>query len=196
MVDDVGRIKSFQVYAAIAVISASLGFNTSVLKLCSERIKKSQKEHLFAAAFQYTFIISFLTCLVFIVVAKLGLLSLDDRTNELFVYYAFTIPVVALNNLLIAYFQALKAFKKVSFYLLFARIIHVVLIICLTYYFQIEGFILGVVLGFLFSLLLLLKNTGVKLTTKIKGFFLPHWNVAKYAFLGNTTSSINLYLLY
>ncbi|MCO6499801.1 MAG: oligosaccharide flippase family protein [Vicingus serpentipes] len=194
MVDDVGRIKSFQVYAAIAVIFAGLGFNTSVLKLCSERIERKEKESLFIAAFQYTLLVSILTFLVFIVIAKFKLLSIDNKTNELFVYYAFTIPVVALNNLLIAYFQALKAFKKVSLYLLLARIIHVVLIIGLTYYFQIEGFIFGVVFGFLFSLLLLLKNTGVKLTTKIKGFFLPHWNVAKYAFLGNATSSINLYL--
>ena len=34
--EDIGRIKSFQSFAAIAVVIAGLGFNTSVLKLCRE----------------------------------------------------------------------------------------------------------------------------------------------------------------
>lgn len=196
--EDIGRIKSFQVYAAIAVIFAGLGFNTSVLKLCSEKKGKEEKQHLFITAFVYTLMASFFTLIVFLIVAKLNLLSVDNRTNELFVFYAFTIPIIALNNLLISYFQALKEFKKVSIYLVFARIVHVILIISLTYFYQIEGFIGGVVVGFLFSLLLLLTKTNVRITYKSVSIenFKHHWQVAKYAFLSNAISNVNLYLDY
>ena len=196
MADDMGRIKSFQVYAAIAIIFAGLGFNTSVLKLCSQKNESVSKEGLFFSAFAYTLLTSFVTLILFIIIAKFNLLSRDARTNDLFVYYAFSIPVITLNNLLIAYFQALKEFKKVSKYLIFARIVHVVGIILLTYLFKIEGFIGGVVIGFLFSFILLLIQTKMKLklNKSIKDAFFVHWEVAKFAFLGNVISSINLYL--
>lgn len=196
LADDVGRIKSFQVYVAIAVIFAGLGFNSSVLKLCSEKIEKTEKENLFVSAFVYTLLASFITLIVFVFIAKLDLLSVDNRTNELFVYYAFTIPIMALNNLLIAYFQALKEFKKVSLYLVFARLIHIGLIITLTYYYRIEGFIIGVVIGFLFSLVLLFikTKTRIRWNNINNKYFLPHWNIAKFGFSGNAVSSINLYL--
>ena len=139
---------------------------------------------------------SFLTVLLGIVLSYFNLISNDTLTNNLFIYYCLSIPLLALNNLLVAYYQALKAFKKVSVLLIIARIIHVAIIISLTYIFGIKGFILGIILGFLISTLLLISKTEfIKNWNKTTAVhFKKNWELAKYAFLGNTINTLSLYL--
>lgn len=197
LADDIGRIKSLQTFASVGVIIAGLGFNTSILKLCSEKdVTDEEKQTLFASAIKTTLLFSFLTILLAIVLSFFNLISNDTLTNNLFLYYSLSIPLLALNNLLVAYYQALKAFKKVSVLLVIARIIHVAIIISLTYLFGLNGFIIGVIIGFLISTLLLLSKTEFlktwKKTTSIH--FKKNWDLAKYAFLGNTINMLSLYL--
>ncbi|MBI2280587.1 MAG: oligosaccharide flippase family protein [Bacteroidetes bacterium] len=147
LADDIGRIKSLQTFAAVGVIIAGLGFNTSILKLCSEKnVTNDEKQTLFASAIKTTLLFSFLTVLLGIILSYFNLISNDTLTNNLFIYYCLSIPLLALNNLLIAYYQALKEFKKVSVLLIVARIIHVAIIISLTYLFGVTGFIVGIIL--------------------------------------------------
>lgn len=197
LADDIGRIKSLQTFASVGVIIAGLGFNTSILKLCSEKnVSDNEKQTLFASAIKTTLLFSFLTVLLGIVLSYFNLISNDTLTNNLFIYYCLSIPLLALNNLLVAYYQALKAFKKVSVLLIIARIIHVAIIISLTYIFGIKGFILGIILGFLISTLLLISKTEfIKNWNKTTAVhFKKNWELAKYAFLGNTINTLSLYL--
>lgn len=196
LADDIGRIKSFQSFSAVSVVIAGIGFNTSILKLCSE--KKTpllQKQILFASAVKITMLFSFITLLIILTLSKFEFISNDSITNKLFVYYALSVPLVALNNLLIAYYQALKAFKKVSVLLIFARIIHIAIIISLTYLYALRGFILGIILGGVISSILLLSKSGfIKAWRKTtKDDFKKNWELAKYAFLANVINMVTLY---
>lgn len=197
MADDIGRIKSFQSFAAIAVVISGFGFNTSVLKLCSEK-KTSflEKQALFSSAVKVTLLGSFLVLLVIFISSIFGLISNDSIVNKLFVYYALSVPLVALNNLMIAYYQALKAFKKVSLLLVFARVLHVAVIISLTYLYGLNGFVVGIIIGFLLSSILLFSKAefkeGWKVTEKLH--YKKNWELAKFAFLGNGVNMITLYL--
>ena len=68
--DDFGRIKSLQTFAAVGVIIAGLGFNTSILKLCSEKdMRADEKQVLFASAFKSTLFFSFITVLLSILLS-------------------------------------------------------------------------------------------------------------------------------
>lgn len=197
LADDIGRIKSLQTFAAVGVIIAGLGFNTSILKLCSEKnVTNDEKQTLFASAIKTTLLFSFLTVLLGIILSYFNLISNDTLTNNLFIYYCLSIPLLALNNLLIAYYQALKEFKKVSVLLIVARIIHVAIIISLTYLFGVTGFIVGIIIGFLISTILLMAKTKFiknwNKTTHVH--FKKNWELAKYAFLGNTINTLSLYL--
>jgi len=197
LADDIGRIKSFQSFAAIAVVISGFGFNTSVLKLCSEK-KTSllEKQALFSSAVKVTLSGSVLVLLIIFISSSFGLISNDSIVNKLFIYYALSVPLVALNNLMIAYYQALKAFKKVSLLLVFARIVHVAIIIFLTYLYGLNGFVLGIIIGFLMSSILLFSKTefmeGWKIVEAIH--YKKNWELAKFAFLGNGVNMITLYL--
>lgn len=195
--DDIGRIKSFQSFAAIAVVISGFGFNTSVLKLCSEKHTSFiEKQALFSSAIKVTLLGSSLVLIGIFFASKFNLLSNDTIVNKLFVYYALSVPLVALNNLMIAYYQALKAFKKVSILLVYARVVHVAVIIGLTYLYGLNGFVVGIIIGFLLSSVLLFSKAefveGWKITSV--EHYKRNWELAKFAFLGNGVNMITLYL--
>ena len=198
LADDIGRIKSFQTYAAVGVVIAGVGFNTSILKLCSEKnMKDHQKQNLFLAALKTTFLFSGVVILLVVVLSYFNFISNDSITNKWFIYYSLSIPLLAVNNLLVAYYQALKAFKKVSVLLVIVRIIHVALIITLTYNYGLKGFIIGIIIGFLISVILLLVKSGIHFNLwkqTDKHHYLQNWELAKYAFLGNAINMITRYL--
>ena len=197
LADDIGRIKSLQTFAAVGVIIAGLGFNTSILKLCSERnTSQEEKQNLFTAAFKSTLFFSCVTLILGILLSYFNLISKDILTNNLFTYYCLTIPLLALNNLLIAYYQALKKFKEVSVLLIVARIIHVLVIIILSYFFGLKGFIVGIIIGFFITTLILVTKTKFisSWKTASREHFIKNWNLAKFAFSGNIIHTISLYL--
>lgn len=194
--DDIGRIKSFQSFAAIALILTNLGFNTSTLKYASEKRSIENKENLYSTALISTLIFGFFTFALIIILSYFGLISNDSITNKLFIFYALSIPTLAINNLSIAYIQALKKFKEVSILLIALRISQVLIILLFTYFFKLQGFVFGIILGFLISSIFIVLQTKVplkKIKFKIE-VFKEHWKLAKFSFLANLVSSLNAYL--
>jgi O-antigen/teichoic acid export membrane protein len=196
LADDIGRIKSFQSFTAVAVVVAGLGFNSSIIKLCSEKNRALiEKQILFSSAIKITMIFSLITVGVIFVLSSFGFISNDSITNKFYVYYALSIPLVALNNLIIGYFQALKAFKKISVLLLVTKIIHVLIILTSTYFYGLFGFVIGLVSGYFIGIALLFYKTdfliGWKKTTK--EHFKENWDLAKFAFSANAVNILTLY---
>jgi O-antigen/teichoic acid export membrane protein len=196
LADDIGRIKSFQSFTAVAVVIAGLGFNSSILKLCAEKNRTLiEKQILFSSAIKITLIFSFITVGIIFILSSLGLVSNDSLTNKFFIYYALSIPLVALNNLVIGYFQALKAFKEISLLLLISKVIHVLIILAATYFYGLFGFVLGLVSGYLIGISLLLYKTdflvGWNKTTKVH--FKENWDLAKFAFSANAVNILTLF---
>jgi O-antigen/teichoic acid export membrane protein len=196
LADDIGRIKSFQSFTAVAVVIAGLGFNSSILKLCSEKNRtRIEKQILFSSAIKITLIFSLITVGIIFMLSSFGLISKDTLTNKFFVYYALSIPLVALNNLVIGYFQALKSFKEISLLLLISKGIHVLIILIATYFYGLFGFVIGLITGYLIGISLLLYKTdflvGWNKTTK--EHYKENWDLAKFAFSANAVNILTLY---
>jgi len=195
--EDVGRIKSFQVFFAIAGVLANMGFSTSILKLCANpKLSRNEKEDLFNTALILTFGVSIIVFLLIFILSYFSFLSSDPVTNDLFIYYALGIPFSALNVLITIYFQALKKFKEVSFLLVISRVFQILIIISLTYMFGIKGFISAIFLGYLLTFAILFFRLKVKININrlTLNSVKEHWQYAKFAFLGSLISTINLYL--
>ena len=89
---ELGEVRIIQSYVAVAAIIAGFGFNTAVLKLCSESRSLEEKSYIFARNIYYT--IPFMAgtlCLVFIL-ARHGLLSADPVVNRWMEVYMLAIP--------------------------------------------------------------------------------------------------------
>jgi O-antigen/teichoic acid export membrane protein len=193
---DIGAIKLLQSYANIASIIASFGFNSSVLKLCSESRSFPERKYLYAIAVKYTIMTSIATFVLFIIASRLGAFSSDSSLFPYFTIYGFIIIAIALNNIQSAYLQALKEIPLMSKIQASAKIATMVLIICMTYYFKLNGYFAAILIGsyitvcmFLFGIRSLHIESTIEISTA--GFHL-HWFYAKYSFLSNLAYQIFL----
>lgn len=196
--EQIGQIKVLQTYSGVAIILAGLGFNTSTLKLCSEKRSPGEKSYLYNRAFQYTFFTVGISYLIFTTAALLGFISTDPVINQLFPFYFIALLPNTINNLQIAYLQALKRIKEMAKIQSITKLFSVVFIIGLTYFFNIYGFIASTIIGASITLILMNRKTRQinqhNPEEPLQKAFTTHWFYAKFSFLANALGYIGSYL--
>jgi O-antigen/teichoic acid export membrane protein len=188
--EDIGRIKTLQTYASIIVIVATLGFNVSTLKLCSDKKYSSQTNQIFSEALKYVIISSVVIYLFSIGLAKLNFFSKDIVTNSLAIIFFLSVIPSSINLVVISYYQALKKFKTLSKIQVITKILGILFLVILSYFYDIIGYSIGYILTFLFSFLFLIVPVLRKISFASKTFFLEHWRLAKYSLLANLFSRL------
>ncbi|MCH8903435.1 MAG: oligosaccharide flippase family protein [Bacteroidetes bacterium] len=197
--EDMGRIKIMQAYTTIAAIVAGLGFNTSVLKLCSEKRTLEEKRALFNNAVRFTLIATLLTASGIIVCALTGIISPDTTLNYYFLLYTIALIPIAFNRILTAYLQALKKIKELANIQMITKLTGLGMIVLLTYFFGMEGFIGGIIFAFgLTSIFFIRKirslHKGLNPFSGIKNPLKIHWSLAKFAFSSNVITQVSVFL--
>lgn len=185
---ELGQIKVIQSFIGVGTILAGFGFNTAVLKLCSERRSSEERAFIFKQNFYYTivpvlFVLAGLFCL-----AKLGLLSPDKTINKWLPLYMLVIPALVYTSLIMVYLQALKKIQLMARMQVFIRMFGFIILIPATYFYGLIGFILSTIfIGYtaLMPLLNLVKDSlAVKVKVKAvftQSFFFAKWSVAANA---------------
>jgi O-antigen/teichoic acid export membrane protein len=193
---DIGTIKLLQSYANIASIAASFGFNSSVLKLCSESRSFPERKYLYSIAVRYTIASSFVTLILFIVASRLGIFSSDTSLFPYFTIYGFIVVALALNNLQSSYLQALKKIQLMSKIQASTKLVTIFLIIGMTFFLKLDGYFTAILIGsyiaigvFFFRIRSLHSEYAAEIHAN--GFRL-HWFYAKYSFLSNFVYQIYL----
>lgn len=187
---DIGIIKILQSYASIAFIFAGLGFNTSVLKLCSETRTPAEKALLFQKAFLYSIFSMLVAYVLMLSLSILHILSNDPMVNRYAPYYFIVIIPMTLNALLLAYFQSLNQFKLVARTQFIISLTNIILVIVLTYFYHLWGYIVSLIFSFTFGIWFLLAKLNWLEIFKQKSIetincFKLHFSLAKYAVLAN-----------
>lgn len=195
--EDLGRIKLLQSYLAIFSILAGFGFNTSVLKLCSEKKSGCEKYFIYKKALIYSIFSIFIAYFLFIVVVKLQLLSQDQLLITIVPIYAIILLPIVLNQIFTSYLQAIKLFKKISYIQIVTKIISLLLIIVLTFFYELNGYIAALIMGFCITAYCFFKTIPrMKVCHEVEKTitFFTHWKIAKYALLANFTGQLGYYL--
>ncbi|WP_094244680.1 flippase [Aeribacillus pallidus] len=151
-VEDIGTIKILQSYLNILVIIASLGLNTSVLKLCSENINEKDRISIFNVSVIFTLISSLI--LIFIVNKLVTVHNI--KVNNLLSVYVYLIPILSLTNLIIVYLQSQQKIKTMSLIQSYSKVFIVVFSTAFAYGLGLEGYIYSLVILNLFSFILIL----------------------------------------
>lgn len=189
--DDIGRIKTLQTYASILVIIGTLGLNVSTLKLCSDSKYADKSNQLFSVALKYVIITSGIVYLISIFLAQNHFFSNDIIVNNLAIVFLISVIPSSVNLVIISYYQAVKEFKSLSKIQVTTKILGILLLVILSYFFGISGYSIGYVLTFLLTFIFLILPY-LKKITYLKGYFKEHWELAKYSLVANLLSRINL----
>lgn len=157
---ELGEIRIIQSYAAIFVIFSGFGFNSAILKMCSEKRDLGEKE----ALLRYSF---FGTCLT--TVAALGVLVLLSLTGIItssrhlaiwLIIYAAVIPFAAFTSLFMSFLQALKRIKEMARAQAMVKTQSFVLIVVGTYFWGLQGFVFGTIGAYCLGLIPLMRQVG------------------------------------
>ena len=195
---EIGRIKILQTYASTAGIAGKAGLESSVLKLCSEMRPEEEKRRLFGAGLIGTLVTSLAALAALYVLNAWGALSTDADVQTLFWMYLIVLPLQALADITIMYFQARQEFKVVSTIQIVSRGVNFLLIVAATYALGIIGYVTAVVAGTAGVLAWLIVRSRklmiISRRSRLRQDLVAHVPYAKFSVAANLTHQLLTYL--
>jgi O-antigen/teichoic acid export membrane protein len=193
---ELGQIKAIQSFIGVGTILAGFGFNTAVLKRCSEKRSVEEKAFLFKKSFYYTIAPILLVLAGFFCLAKGGLLSPDKTINKWIPLYMLVIPATVYTSLIMVYLQALKKIQLMARTQVLIRLFGFIVLIPATYFYGLIGFILSTIfIGYtsLMPMLNLVKGSfAVK--AKVEAVFKQSFYYAKWSTAANVTAAVGSFM--
>lgn len=168
---DVGIIKIIETFANMAIVLGGGGALFAILKTVPQHPDRQLRSLSIRFSLKYVAVFSFVVFLIFNLIAYSGLMSDDQNLNKWFHIYSWIIIPTALTQLLTRYYQAIDRFKRISTVILYIKLITAVIVLSLTYYFFIKGYVLSMVFTTIGGLLILLYDLRRNLFVKAKENF-------------------------
>lgn len=197
---EMGQIKVLQSYIAVISVLAGFGFNTAVLKICSEKINIDIKRKILLKNIFYTLIsIAFVVMTVF-VIAKFQFLSDDKDINQWMTIYLLFVPASVLTGLFISYLQALKQIKLMATVQSLIRLFGVFLIVIFTYLYGFVGFVWATIIvsyiGLLGIMWFMREEISFDWSYSLgkRNFSYARWSVAAN-FIGTSAMYMDIFIL-
>ena len=195
---DIGRLRILQSYGTLATIFSKFGFDSSVLKLCSEQRSSGEKRELLRFSLRFVIAASVATWMILLLLNYYGFLSADPQLRTYFYYYLPILLALSLTDLQVYYLQALKMIALMSKVQMVTRSLGIVFMLVLTYFFHALGYVVGLVLAAYLSLYWLrsiVRNLHRAIPkVPLLHAFTAHWDYAKYSFLANALGQLNNFL--
>jgi len=195
--EDIGRIRILQTYLGIFTIAAGLGFNVSVLKLCSEKRPLGEIKYLYLKAIRISILTIAITYLIITGMSLLKLISPDPVVNKYMIIFSVSLLPLTISAVYMSYLQSRQKIKLYSTIQVFTKLFSIAVIITLTYYLRLEGFIIAIVLGYFLTNLFLARLIRRKLNANVDEIIVPnplrlHWKYAKYSLGAAITDTLGL----
>lgn len=194
--EEIGRIKTMQSYIGIATILAGFGFNTAVLKLCSERRPDPEKGFILKRNLLYTVVPLAAVLAIIAIAASLGWTSPDSKINRWLVVFMLMLPGSAYTALLIGYLQARKRIHLMAYAQTTVRVAGAALLVAATYLFGFPGFVytsVAVSTAAIIPLFGLVKQ-DLKHLSKVANPFRKSFYYAKWSTANNTLGTVASFL--
>lgn len=146
-VEDIGRIRVLQSFLSILLMLATVGMNTTILKLCSEDITQKEKYRILKMSIFLSVIVSFGVMGITFIAAVCSVLSNDEIINEQMLIYILQLPFLVLNSLGMAYLQSQQKIKTMSNLQSFTKIFVLIVSTVCAFTFGLMGYISGLVIA-------------------------------------------------
>lgn len=193
---EMGTIKTLQSFMAVLSILAGFGFNTSVLKLCSEQRTPEEKALILKRSLRLTLIPVAVTLVLCLGAARLGWFSPEPRVNELMVVYLLSLPGTVGAALFMAYLQALKKIQSMALTQTLTKVVGVFVLVALTWWLKLYGYLLATIAVSLVSLapLIWLARGDLKLENREGNKPESGLNYAMWSIAANLVATTSYYV--
>lgn len=195
-VEQLGQIRILQTYLSFAVLFSVFGFNTSVVKLCSEDRKGGEVRYLFRKALSYVTITSIAACVIVAGLNSINLISGDKEIKYYFYILIISIIPQAFDSIFTSYLQARRLIKEYSKINVIVKLLSVTGVIICTWQLGMPGYIAMYIGGFFLSFIVLasyIKRHSKEEVLLVDRPFNLHFNLA---YIALTTNLLGLFFNY
>lgn len=194
--DDIGRIKIIMTFLSVFSVVGGMGFNGSTLKLCSENRPKHELREILSSGVFFTTLSTVTFYLLALILNSFGLFSSDTLVRWLIPMGLLPLITNSVFMVFVGYFQAIKEFKIMSRITIANKLISIVAIVLLTWWFGIRGYYVAYNLSFIVMLIAgfrLLKNDFVFSTGNFRQHLKTHFTYSKSSLFANLLAEISAY---
>jgi O-antigen/teichoic acid export membrane protein len=192
---ELGEIKIIQSYAAVFIVLAGFGFNSGILKFCSENRTDQERSYIFKHGIIHSLLTVLITLCLVVFLAFSGLITSTRNLSFWLVVYCLIIPFAVLTDNFMVFLQSQKQIKKMAGTQLWIKLQSFICIVAFTWIWRFKGFIYSTIIAYILGLIPLLKQVGLsflkgKDNQIPKGFF----KLSFYSVLANGVAIIGRYL--
>jgi len=156
--EELGKVKIIQAYTALVIVVATFGYDTAVLKVCSEKRATVEKGAILRLALSRTLIATVATLGVYVLLIAAGLLASSRDVAKWMLIYAITVPFAVVTSILIVYLQALKKIKEMARAQMRIKMQSFVAIVGASWWWGFPGFIFATIGAYIAGLAPLLRE--------------------------------------
>ena len=187
--EEIGQIKIIQSYAHVFAIVAGFGFNTAVLKICSERSSAEAKQKTLNISFKLSLGTSLTTYFLLCLLISNGYIASSPKLARWLIVYCTIIPVLVATDILVVFLQSQKKIKLMARIQAFIKIQSAIFIVTSSWIWGFEGFIFSTIFAYVLGLAPLLWEVGfVFLRHPVS---LPSSRLLKYAVLSMSANLVS-----
>ncbi len=195
---EIGIIKFIQTLIGIFSTIGGLGLSASTLKICSEKNTTEYKQKVFGSALSFTILGTLISYFLVVFFILFRIIPTQSQVVKL-APIAF-IPII-LNNIFsvfVSYYQARKKIKQLSYFTISNKILSIILIISLTFYFGIYGYYYAMNIGLILMVTVLLISTKKDISLNFEkkkqlSLFKKHRVYSLPSFLANLLAELTVY---
>ncbi|PER02692.1 glycosyltransferase [Bacillus cereus] len=169
-VEDIGRIRILQSFLGILIMVATIGINTTVLKLCSEKINNKDRQAIFLNSMLLSLCTSLLVVFIIYIFATFNLLSSDNIINNALKIYILQIPFLVLSSIGFSYLQSQKKIKIMSKIQSVSKIVVISFSTIIAFIYGFYGYVYGILCSTILTsgLLYIILKPEINLRDKFK----------------------------
>ncbi len=193
---ELGQVRTMQSFIAVATIVAGFGFNTAVLKLCSENRSPSEKAFIFRRILAYSAAPIPIVLTILLLLAKTGALSPDNTVNRWLPVYMLVLPAAVYTLLIMAYLQAQKQIQRMATLQVVVRALGFGAMVLCSATYALAGFVIAAVVVGTIALVPLWYATRPHASANagLPGLFSLSTGIASWSVAANTVSTAGGYM--
>jgi O-antigen/teichoic acid export membrane protein len=192
--EQIGQIKILQSYTAIFWILAGFGFNSAILKFCSEERSDQEREGILLRSLLLSLTTIAVSFSLLVILALTGVITSSQHLANWLIIYALVIPFGVFTDNLITYLQSLKKIKQMARAQGIIKVQSFILIVLSTWVWGFPGFIFATIAAYILGLVPLLWQVGFGfIKSKLTALPLGYYNIIIFSLLANTVGTIKQY---
>ncbi len=163
----VGVIKTIETYVNIGIVLGSGGMIFAILKIVPDERYRQHMKEVFHYALRYIILFSLLIFVIAEIWGFARLISMDEYLNDWFCRYALIIVPAVILQFFIRYYQALHEFKRISLLVFYSKLLSIIIILSMTWFFYLKGYIFSSVITTTLIVLFLSYDLQLRLSALI-----------------------------